>query len=78
MTVRNIVTPPNPTLRKKAAKVRAVTPAIQVLADDMVETMRAAPGVGLAAPQVDVSQRVIVVEFAEGNPEEPEEERMVA
>lgn len=72
MTLREIVTPPNPTLRKKATKVRAVTPAIQALADDMVETMRAAPGVGLAAPQVDISQRVIVVEFAEGNPDEPD------
>lgn len=67
MTLRNIVTPPNPTLRKKATKVRSVTPAVQTLADDMVETMRAAPGVGLAAPQVDVSQRVIVVEYAESN-----------
>jgi peptide deformylase len=69
MTLRNIVTPPNPTLRKKATKVRSVTPAVQTLADDMVETMRAAPGVGLAAPQVDVSQRVIVVEYAESNEE---------
>jgi peptide deformylase len=69
MTLRKIVTNPNPTLRKKATKVRAVTPTVQTLADDMVETMRAAPGVGLAAPQVEVSQRVIVVEFAEGNEE---------
>jgi peptide deformylase len=74
MTLRNIVTPPNPTLRKKANKIRSVTPTIQTLADDMVETMRAAPGVGLAAPQVDVSQRLIVVEFAETNddPDAPE------
>jgi peptide deformylase len=69
MTIRNIITPPNPTLRKKATKVRSVTPAVQILADDMVETMRAAPGVGLAAPQVDVRQRVIVVEYADGNEE---------
>ena len=66
MTIREIVTPPNPTLRMKAKRVRKVTPAIQTLAEDMVETMRAAPGVGLAAPQVDVSQRVIVVEYADG------------
>lgn len=71
MTIREIVTPPNPTLRKKAARVRAVTPTIQTLADDMVETMRVAPGVGLAAPQVDISQRVIVVEYAESS-EEPD------
>jgi peptide deformylase len=74
MTIRAIVTPPNATLRKKARKVRVVTAAIQSLADDMVETMRVAPGVGLAAPQIDVSQRVIVVEYAEANtePEAPE------
>jgi len=71
MTIREIVTPPNPTLRRKAARVRAVTPTIQTLADDMVETMRVAPGVGLAAPQVDISQRVIVVEYAESS-EEPD------
>ncbi len=76
MTVREIVTPPNPTLRKKATRVRTVTPAIQLLADDMVETMRNAPGVGLAAPQVDVSQRVIVVEFSEHSedPDAPEQD----
>jgi peptide deformylase len=74
MSIRKIVTPPNPTLRKKAIRVRSVTPAIQTLADDMVETMRAAPGVGLAAPQVDVGQRVIVVEYADGSeaPDAPE------
>ena len=71
MTVRKIVTPPNPTLRKSAQKVRAFGPALQTLVDDMIETMRAAPGVGLAAPQVDVSQRVIVVEYSDP-PEDPE------
>ena len=64
MSIRKIVTPPNPTLRKKAAKIRTVTPAVQALAEDMVETMRAAPGVGLAAPQVDVSQRLIELSTA--------------
>lgn len=74
MTLREIVTPPNPTLRKKAARIRSLTPEIQELADDMVETMRAAPGVGLAAPQVDISQRLIVVEYADktGEPDAPE------
>jgi peptide deformylase len=71
MTVRKIVTPPNPTLRRNAQKVRAFGPALQTLIDDMIETMRAAPGVGLAAPQVDVGQRVIVVEYAQ-QPEDPE------
>ena len=65
MAVRQIVTVPNPVLREKAKRVQKITPEIQRLIDDMVETMRVAPGVGLAAPQVGVSQRVIVVEYAE-------------
>jgi peptide deformylase len=73
MTVREIITPPKPTLRKKAKKVRNVTPALQSLVSDMIETMRASSGVGLAAPQIDVSQRVIVVEYGEGL-EDPDKE----
>jgi peptide deformylase len=65
MAIREIVTTPDPVLRQRARKVRAVTKEIQTLMDDMVETMRVAPGVGLAAPQVGISQRVIVVEYAE-------------
>jgi len=65
MTIREVVTPPNPTLRARAKKVRSITPEIEVLIDDMIETMREAPGVGLAAPQVDVSSRVIVIEYSE-------------
>ncbi len=72
MTLRTIITPDNPVLRQKARKVTAFTPALKALFDDMVETMREAPGVGLAAPQVAVSQRVIVVEYAP-EPEEGEE-----
>lgn len=69
MTVREIHAVPDPILRKKARKVAAITPDIRRLMDDMLETMRAAPGVGLAANQVGVDQRVIVVEYAE----EPED-----
>jgi peptide deformylase len=65
MAVREIVIHPAPVLRRKARKVTTFGPDLQKLIDDMVETMRQAPGVGLAAPQVDVSLRVIVVEFAE-------------
>jgi peptide deformylase len=65
MAVREIITPANPALRQRARKVRSITPAVQELIDDMIETMRAAPGVGLAAPQIAVGQRVIVVEYAE-------------
>lgn len=50
------------TLRKTSRPVDAITPRIQRLLDDMVETMRAADGVGLAAPQVGVLRRVVVIE----------------
>ena len=50
------------TLRKVCRPVDAVTPRIQRLIDDMIETMRAADGVGLAAPQVGVLRRVVVIE----------------
>jgi len=56
---------PDPRLRKQAAPVLAVTPEIQKLVRDMVETMYAAPGVGLAATQVDVHKRVIVIDISE-------------
>ena len=65
MSIRKIVTVPNPVLREKAKPVRKITPAIETLIDDMIETMREAPGVGLAAPQVGVGMQVIVVEYAE-------------
>lgn len=71
MAERPIVTLPAPILRAKARRVKAVTPEVRELIDDMVETMRHAPGVGLAAPQVGVGLRVIVVEYAEP-PEDPE------
>ncbi len=65
MPIREIVTSPDPVLRTRAHKVREVTPDIRQTLEDMVDTMRAAPGVGLAAPQVGVSQRLIVVEYAD-------------
>jgi peptide deformylase len=68
MAVRTIVTLPDPVLRRKARPVTKFDKDLQTLIDDMIETMRAAPGVGLAAPQVGVPERVIVVEYAE--PEE--------
>lgn len=65
MAIREIVTLPNPILRRKARTVTDFGPDLQKLLDDMVDTMRAAPGVGLAGPQVNVSLRVIVVEYGE-------------
>lgn len=69
MAIRPIITPENPVLRKKAIKVMSFDAAFQTLVDDMIDTVKDAPGVGLAAPQIGVSQRVIVVNL----PDEPEE-----
>jgi peptide deformylase len=63
MAIREIITLGHPTLRLKARKVTRFGPEIKQLIDDMIETMRAAPGVGLAAPQVNVADRIIVVEL---------------
>jgi peptide deformylase len=71
MTVRNIVTNPHPVLRRKAVKVTNFDQDLLKLIDDMVETMREAPGVGLAAPQIGVSQRIVVVEYAEEENKQP-------
>jgi peptide deformylase len=61
MAVLPIIQPDNPVLRKKAHRVQEFDNKFQKLVDDMIETMTEAPGVGLAAPQVAVSQRLIVV-----------------
>ncbi len=69
MSLREIIFTPDPVLRRKARKVTDFGPELQTLIDDMVETMRAAPGVGLAAPQVAESLRVITVEYGEESEE---------
>jgi peptide deformylase len=56
---------PDPRLRTRAAPVKVVDDRIRKLVDDMFETMYAAPGVGLAATQVDVHERVIVIDVSE-------------
>ena len=65
MAVRKIVVIGDDVLRQEARKVKKFDKDLHRLIDDMVATMRDAPGVGLAAPQVGVSQRVIVVEIPE-------------
>jgi peptide deformylase len=62
MAIREIVYVPDPVLRRKAHKITDFGADFQKLVDDMVETMRDAPGVGLAAPQVGVDQRLVVIE----------------
>lgn len=70
MAVLDIHVIDDPVLRRKAKKAVKVTPELRQLIDDMIETMRDTPGVGLAAPQVGVSERVIVVEYAEDDEDE--------
>ena len=75
MTIREIITLPNPILRKKARKVQDIDADLQILIDDMIDTMRDEPGVGLAAPQVAVSNRVVVVEYAKESENEEVENK---
>jgi peptide deformylase len=70
MPLRTIATLPDEVLRRKARPVTAFDAKLQSLVEDMIETMRAAPGVGLAAPQVAVPERVIVVEYPEDDEDE--------
>jgi peptide deformylase len=63
MAVKTILIAPDPRLKKKALPVAVVDDEVRRLMDDMLETMYAAPGIGLAAPQVDVLQRVIVLDI---------------
>ena len=65
MAVLDILEFPNPKLRRKAQPVDAVTPKITKLSEDMLETMYAANGIGLAAVQVNVPLRVIVLDVSE-------------
>jgi peptide deformylase len=65
MALREIVTLPEPILRRKAKPITKFDKNLQTLIDDMIDTMRDAPGVGLAAPQVNISEQLIVVEYAE-------------
>ena len=68
---RSILLFPDPRLRKACAPIGRITPEIEALADDMLAAMYAAPGVGLAAPQVGVLSRLFVMDCAR----EPEAER---
>ena len=65
MALLPILEYPDPRLKKVATPVAAVTPEVRKLVRDMAETMYAAPGVGLAATQVNVHKRVIVIDISE-------------
>ncbi len=74
MAILEIVLEGDPRLRQKATKIKTVDGALRRLAADMRETMLAAPGVGLAAPQVGVTRRMIVVHLPAGYAEEGDPE----
>jgi peptide deformylase len=63
MAVRPVLHGNEPVLRQKAKKVRSFGPSLRTLVNDLVDTMRAAPGLGLAAPQIGVSLQVAVIEL---------------
>lgn len=68
--IRTILTYPDPELKKKSVPVTIINEATRQLVQDMTETMYDAPGIGLAAPQIGVHQRVIVIDIA-GSEEPP-------
>ncbi|WP_296429264.1 peptide deformylase [Yoonia sp.] len=72
MSVRNILLHPDPRLKKVATPVTSVSDELRQLADDMLETMYDAPGIGLAAPQVAVMNRMIVMDCAKDEDATPE------
>jgi peptide deformylase len=72
MALLPILTAPDPRLKVKARPVERVDDGVRRLMDDMLETMYTAPGIGLAAPQVGVAKRVIVIDLAkDGEPRAP-------
>jgi len=65
MAILNILEFPDPRLRTRAEPVAVVDASVQRLIDDLLETMYAAPGIGLAATQVDVHRRILVLDISE-------------
>jgi len=66
MTIRPIVRYPDPRLALPAKPVSAFDGTLRKLADDLLETMRAAPGIGITAPHIGVSLRVVVLDLGDG------------
>jgi peptide deformylase len=78
MPILDILLEGDPRLRQKAIRIRSVDDSLRKLAADMFETMHAAPGVGLAAPQIGVMRRLIVVHVPENHDKEGDAELTVA
>ena len=64
MTIRKILTEPDPFLRQKSTNVEQVNDDVRSIMDDMLETMYAAPGIGLAAIQIGIPKRIIVIDLS--------------
>ncbi len=64
MSQRKIVIEPDPILRKKSKTIEKVDDELRILLDDMLETMYAAPGIGLAAVQIGILKRLIVIDIS--------------
>ena len=71
MAIRKILTEPDPFLRQTSYEVEKVDGEIRKLIDDMLETMYAAPGIGLAAIQIGVPKRVIVIDLSKAKEKKP-------
>jgi len=71
MAILKIVYTPDEVLRRKAHKITTFDKKLQQLIDDMIDTLHDAPGVGLAAPQVGVSEQLIIVEYSENDEDRP-------
>jgi peptide deformylase len=74
MALREIINMSDPRLREKSKKVKQFGPQLKSLTDDMLETLRDAPGVGLAAPQLGILQRIFVAEVGEESEDGQEEQ----
>lgn len=70
MSKKKIVTYGDPILRKKTARIKDITDDVIVIANDMIDTMLAAPGIGLAANQVGIDKQIIVVDLKVKSPDE--------
>ncbi len=77
MAIHEILTAEKPVLHQKAKKVKRVDGAIQRLIDDMLESMHAANGLGLAAPQIGISLRVMVIEMPEDKEDKHSSEQVI-
>jgi peptide deformylase len=77
MAIRSILTAEHPVLHQKAKKIKRVDASTQKLVDDMLESMRAAHGLGLAAPQIGIGLRVFVIEMPEGKDEPNSGEQVI-